>query len=319
MDCFDLLAQLPDECIDLAFLDPPYNTGIFCKMPRDEYLLWCEQWITECSRVLKLNGAFWVSHSSPIVLARISEMITLHGRSLINWVTWDKYNWAYVRKFKTAGTRSFIDASEYLVYHTDEGDWIAQCDRVRGFIFEPLRAYLATEIERSGISLGKMPDILGYKSGDWIVKHYIERCQWRMPTPEHYANLRSGLNQNNHGGEYLRREYEDLRREYEDLRREYEDLRYTFNTPEKMSSIWQFPPAIPNGHLTPKPERLLERIVKTTSNPNDLVLDFFAGSFTTAVVAEKLGRRWMCCDNNAKWVELGQKRLREARQLEMTL
>lgn len=44
---------------------------------------------------------------------------------------------------------------------------------------------------------------------------------------------------------------------------------------------------------TPKPERLLERVVRIGSNPGDLVLDFFAGSGTTASVAHKLGRRWL--------------------------
>lgn len=44
---------------------------------------------------------------------------------------------------------------------------------------------------------------------------------------------------------------------------------------------------------TPKPERLLERVVHIGSNPGDLVLDCFAGSGTTAAVAQKMGRRWV--------------------------
>ncbi len=44
---------------------------------------------------------------------------------------------------------------------------------------------------------------------------------------------------------------------------------------------------------TPKPERLLQRILHIGSNPGDLVLDFFAGSGTTAAVAHKMGRRWI--------------------------
>jgi adenine-specific DNA-methyltransferase len=44
---------------------------------------------------------------------------------------------------------------------------------------------------------------------------------------------------------------------------------------------------------TPKPERLLERILHLATNPNDLVLDSFLGSGTTAAVAHKMGRRWI--------------------------
>lgn len=50
------------------------------------------------------------------------------------------------------------------------------------------------------------------------------------------------------------------------------------------------------GYTTQKPEALLERIIKASSNEGDLVCDFFGGSGTTAAVAEKLGRRWITTD-----------------------
>ena len=50
------------------------------------------------------------------------------------------------------------------------------------------------------------------------------------------------------------------------------------------------------GYATQKPEALLERIIKASSNEGDLVADFFCGSGTTAAVAEKLGRKWICTD-----------------------
>ena len=50
------------------------------------------------------------------------------------------------------------------------------------------------------------------------------------------------------------------------------------------------------GYPTQKPEALLERLIKASSNEGDLVADFFCGSGTTAAVAEKLGRKWICAD-----------------------
>ena len=50
------------------------------------------------------------------------------------------------------------------------------------------------------------------------------------------------------------------------------------------------------GYATQKPEALLERILKASSNEGDLVADFFCGSGTTAAVAEKLGRKWIATD-----------------------
>jgi hypothetical protein len=61
---------------------------------------------------------------------------------------------------------------------------------------------------------------------------------------------------------------------------------------------------------TQKPEDLLERIIKVSSDPGGLVLDCFIGSGTTAAVAQKLGRRWIGCDINKGAIQTTTKRLR---------
>ena len=63
------------------------------------------------------------------------------------------------------------------------------------------------------------------------------------------------------------------------------------------------------GFATQKPEILLERIIKASSNEGGLVLDFFIGSGTTAAVAQKFGRRWIGCDINKGAIQLTSKRL----------
>ena len=60
---------------------------------------------------------------------------------------------------------------------------------------------------------------------------------------------------------------------------------------------------------TQKPEALLERIIKASSNPGDLVLDCFCGSGTTAATAQKLGRRWITCDLGRFAIHTARKRL----------
>lgn len=62
-------------------------------------------------------------------------------------------------------------------------------------------------------------------------------------------------------------------------------------------------------HPTQKPEKLVERILEASSNPGDLVLDPFVGSGTTAVVANRLGRRFLGFDINPDYVRLAMKRL----------
>ncbi|MFH1079587.1 MAG: site-specific DNA-methyltransferase [Pseudomonadota bacterium] len=63
------------------------------------------------------------------------------------------------------------------------------------------------------------------------------------------------------------------------------------------------------GYPTQKPEALLERIIKASSNEGDLVADFFCGSGTTAAVAEKLGRKWICTDLGKFAIHTTRKRL----------
>ncbi|HOP61590.1 MAG TPA: site-specific DNA-methyltransferase, partial [Candidatus Saccharicenans sp.] len=60
---------------------------------------------------------------------------------------------------------------------------------------------------------------------------------------------------------------------------------------------------------TQKPEALLKRIILASSNPGDIVADFFCGSGTTLAVAEKLGRRWIGCDLSRYAIHLTRKRL----------
>jgi len=65
------------------------------------------------------------------------------------------------------------------------------------------------------------------------------------------------------------------------------------------------------GFDTQKPEALLKRIILASSNPGDIVADFFCGSGTTLAVAEKLGRRWIGCDLSRYAIHITRKRLLE--------
>lgn len=62
-------------------------------------------------------------------------------------------------------------------------------------------------------------------------------------------------------------------------------------------------------HPTQKPEEMLKRIIVASSNKDDLVLDPFLGSGTTAFVAEKLGRNWIGIEKSKTYIEMSKKRL----------
>ena len=86
-----------------------------------------------------------------------------------------------------------------------------------------------------------------------------------------------------------------------------------YNAEKLPGNVWNFNrvrfkmPEYEN-HPTQKPEALLERIVKASSNPGDIVLDPFAGSYTTSVVASKLGRICIGIELNEEYYEIGLRR-----------
>ena len=88
---------------------------------------------------------------------------------------------------------------------------------------------------------------------------------------------------------------------------------------KQMRDVWQLPLVQgkerlrgSNGkalHPTQKPEEMLKRIIIASSNKNDVILDPFLGSGTTAYVAEKLDRKWIGIEKEIEYVKLSKKRL----------
>jgi DNA modification methylase len=92
------------------------------------------------------------------------------------------------------------------------------------------------------------------------------------------------------------------------------DIMYETRTEKLMGSMWTIPIVHPialerTGYDTQKPEPLLERLLKVSSNEGDLAADFFCGSGTTLAVAEKLRRRWIGCDLGRWGIHVTRKRL----------
>lgn len=66
-----------------------------------------------------------------------------------------------------------------------------------------------------------------------------------------------------------------------------------------------------NVHPTQKPISLMEYLVKTYTNENDVVLDFTAGSFTTGVACQNLGRKFIGIELDEQYYEIGVQRMKE--------
>lgn len=112
--------------------------------------------------------------------------------------------------------------------------------------------------------------------------------------------------------------YQILRKQLSDVRdvdrlqeilSDSKEVQNISNVWDNVMSFQQQPTSAENcGYPTQKPECLLERIIKASSNPGDIVFDCFMGSGTTQAVAMKLGRRFLGADINLGAVQTTTKR-----------
>ena len=93
-----------------------------------------------------------------------------------------------------------------------------------------------------------------------------------------------------------------------------------YNTKKVPGNVWEFPRVRYRmneyeNHPAQKPEALLNRIIKASSNEGDLVLDPFAGTFTTCAVAQRLYRKSIGIEFQEEYFKIGLRRLSNARKI----
>jgi site-specific DNA-methyltransferase (adenine-specific) len=187
--------------------------------------------------------------------------------------------------------------------------------------FDELREYFKTERERTGMTATALDRIMGIKAS-YCYWEKPTTHEYRLPDEKNYKALQTYFAGEAFRREYedlrreyedLRREYEDLRREYEDLRREYEDLRYVHNLDANHNNVWKSAEHN-NGkqHPTQKPVDLMARIINTSSNPGDTVLDCFMGSGSTGVACVNTNRNFIGIELDADYFKIAEKRIADA-------
>ena len=314
-DCLDVMRGMPDNSVDAVVTDPPYFKVKGDAWDRQwdkptQFLAWLDQIAEQWQRLLKPNGSLYCFASSKMA-ARV-ECLLANRFSILSHIVWqkgdDNGNGMHTRQHKP-DCRNWFPQTERLIfaehYGADniakgEAGYVAKCDELRGFVFEPLRAYLDGERERAGFDRKACDDACGNQ----MAGHYFSRIQWALPTRQNYEKLREAFN--GQGGDYLRREYEDLRREYEDLRRPFSvtpDVPYT--------DVWTFPTVghYKGKHPCEKPLAMMEHIIRTSTCPGAVVLDCFAGSGSTGLACHNLGRSFIGIEREAEYVALARARI----------
>lgn len=298
-DCLAEMRNIPDKSVDLILTDPPYFKVKDDAWDRQwekssEFIDWLDQIAEQWVRLLKPNGSLFC-FASPQMSARVECKIAERFR-VLNAIVWAKNHTrkgSIARRTCVADLRSFFSEQERIIfaehYGADnmakgEAGYAAKCDELRGFLFEPLRAYLVGERDRAGWTTKKLTDAMNCTTAS----HYFSVSQWALPTEAHYNTMRTLFNSG--GGEYLRKDYEYLRKDYEELRRPFavtKDVPYT--------DVWTFETVghYKGKHPCEKPQALLRHAISATTRPGATVLDCFMGSGSTGIACRELGRNFI--------------------------
>ena len=115
---------------------------------------------------------------------------------------------------------------------------------------------------------------------------------------------------------YLKREWDKETKRIVNAKDEDGHVQYITIDQEKVDDVWELPYLMPAanerlGYPTQKPEALLERVIRASSNEGDVVLDPFCGCGTVVAVAERLGRRWIGIDVTHLAISLMKSRLHD--------
>ncbi len=305
-DCLvEVLRQMDANSVDAIVTDPPYFKVKGDAWDRQwdkptQFLAWLDQIAEQWQRLLRPNGSLYCFASSRMA-ARVECMIGQRF-NVLNRITWQKdAGWAK-RQCKEE-QRTFFPASEAIVFAEHfgadnmakgEAGYVAKCDELRGFVFEPLRAYLDGERQRAGIT----PREVNEYTGTQMAGHWFTRVQWALPTAKHYAAIRELFNARG-GAQYLRREYEDLRRPFFVTA----DVPYT--------DVWTFPTVqhYKGKHPCEKPLAMMEHIIRASTKPWAVVLDCFAGSGVTGHACRNLGRNFIGIEKDAEYAAMARLRI----------
>ena len=309
-DCLKKMKDMEDNSIDLVLIDPPYNIGKdkWDKWKSvDDYVEFMGKVFKEIERVLKLNGSFYFFHNDFLQIVELQNWININSDFIFkSFLIWNKRYNGSPRKYYfdnvIAGNmnRNHRQLSEYCLFYTFQDDTGLNVINNDLELYKPIRDYFKNERLKTNLSYKELNELMGVASnGGGMASNILTSYKkgWTFPTKEKYELLqKTGICQKN----------------YDELRQEYEKERYTFNNQKTHHDILDFEIAKKQGHTTPKPIDLLEYLIKTSSNENDVVLDCFMGSGSTGVACMNTNRKFIGIEINEKFFDIAKKRIEES-------
>lgn len=274
---------IPKESVDLIIADPPYFKVIGEKWDykwrtEEDYLEWSEKWLSEAFNVLKKGGTLYLFGYFRM-LSKMLPILEKLGFELRQQIIVNKGIKAISGR-ATKNYKMFPNVTESILFLVKDS---------KPFV----RSFLRQRQKELGLKSKEINEMLGVKSnggGMWSIYTGNNVCK-QLPTEEMWIKLSKILKF-------------DL---------PYDKIKMTFNIEMGITDVWDDIDFYSEKriHPTQKPIKLIERLVKASSNEGDVVLDPFSGSGSTAIACIKNNRKYIGIEIDKKYYEDSLERIRE--------
>ena len=261
-DCTQEMKNMPDGHFDLVIADPPYWKVVGQKWDYQwrteaDYVEWCQNWFKEVYRTLRYGGTFYLFGYFRTLSLLVSSLLD-QGFELRQQIIINKGMQAIAGR-ATKNYRMFPNVTESILFLTK-----------KNILFS--RNLLKERQKELGLKAKDINELLGVKSnggGMWSIYTGKNICE-QFPTKDLWEKLQKILKF-------------DLK---------YEKIAQTFNPEMGVTDVWDDISFIKEKrvHSTQKPIKLIERLIRASSNEGDRVLDPFAGSGSTFFACLNLNR-----------------------------
>jgi DNA modification methylase len=318
-DNLEQLKKLPNNSIDLIYIDPPFNSNrnyeVFWGETREKrsfddrhesiqaYIDFMRPRCVELARVLKKTGSFYYHcdwHASHYVKVMLDQI--LGENNFQNEIVWKR---STAHSDARQGSKHYGRLHDVLLFYTGGSE-----DYVWNQLYLPLsQSYIESHysnVDADGrrFRWDNLTGPGGAGKGNAFFEVLGVKKYWRY-SPENMAKLvDDGLVAIPPKGKIPA------------LKRYLDNSKGV-----PLQSVWDDLPPVNSqakeslGYPTQKPVALLDRLIRTSSNENDIVLDAFCGCGTALIAAENLGRQWIGIDISPTACRVMAKRMRDVCKL----
>jgi DNA modification methylase len=299
-DCLIESDKIESGSVDLILTDLPYGTirniplkGYENKTTDWDIVIDTDKIMQIANRILRKNGKMILFAQQPFTNELINK--ALPNLPFNYSMIWGKYHFANALTAKKAPLNYYEDV---LVFSKNEDTEKAH----------PLREYFYTEYEKTGLTYKEINrDYLEttFEGGGGMAYNMLcrTRLYFSMPTEDAYSRLQKTG--------YFNKPYNELKEIDSGFKKKFASTFNLWEGKKYKSNILKYKKDYTGHHPTQKPVLLLEDLIKTFSNENDLVVDLTMGSGSTGVAAKNTNRNFIGIEMDENYFNIASDRINE--------